>query len=122
MVSPTYLLVALAGPQEAPALANNAKEQQQVVLSLGVLVFGLCLSVAEVYMTKQGEGWDPQRSTQLLGITVIIVAGMFLITAGYSENQIASMMGLLGAIAGYLLGRTEGGGPGSPGGPRPPGE
>ena len=29
----------------------------------------------------------------------------FLISAGYSQDQLAAMMGLLGSIAGYLLGK-----------------
>jgi hypothetical protein len=31
---------------------------------------------------------------------------MFLITAGYTSDQIAPMIGLLGTIAGYLLGKS----------------
>lgn len=41
----------------------------------------------------------------MIGLTLVVTAGLFLITAGYSETQIAPMMGLLGTIAGYLLGK-----------------
>lgn len=37
----------------------------------------------------------------------MVIAGLFLITAGDSESQSAPMIGLLGTIAGYLLGKTE---------------
>ncbi len=40
-------------------------------------------------------------------ITLIIISTLFLITAGYSNNQIAPAVGLLGTIAGYLLGRIH---------------
>ena len=39
------------------------------------------------------------------GVTLIITAAVFLVVAGYTEAQIAPVIGLLGAIAGYLLGR-----------------
>ncbi|MDX1617310.1 MAG: hypothetical protein R3224_00890 [Balneolaceae bacterium] len=41
-------------------------------------------------------------------VTLIITAALFLIAAGFSNDQIASALGLLGTIAGYLLGRGEG--------------
>ena len=43
----------------------------------------------------------------MTGLTLVLVAGLFLITAGYSQNQVAPMMGLLGTIVGFLLGTTE---------------
>jgi hypothetical protein len=37
----------------------------------------------------------------------VVIAGLFLITADYLENQSVPMMGLLGTVAGYLLGKGE---------------
>lgn len=44
---------------------------------------------------------------RLMGIPVIICAAMCLIFAGFNHDQITSVMGLFGTIAGYLLGRGE---------------
>ena len=89
--------------QIAPQL--DPSNQQQVVLSIAVLVFGLLIAVASMFVTlKREKGWGP-LSTQIVGLTLVITAGLFLITAGYSQDQIAPMVGLLGTIAGYLLGR-----------------
>ena len=38
---------------------------------------------------------------------MVVTAGLYLIVAGYSDTQIAPMMGLLGTIIGYLLGKTD---------------
>jgi len=82
-----------------------ASGQQQVLLSIAVLIFGLLIAGGSmVVMLKRERGWGPQ-STQLVGITLVVTAGLFLVTAGYSQDQIAPMIGLLGTIAGYLLGR-----------------
>ncbi|MVA59570.1 hypothetical protein [Agrobacterium vitis] len=40
-------------------------------------------------------------------IIVIIFSAILLITAGYSDAQIAPAFSLLGAIVGYLFGRTD---------------
>ncbi len=87
-------------------IAQHAdSSQSQVVLSIAVLVFGLLIAGASILvMIKRQRGWGP-RSIQVVGLTLVITAGLFLITAGYSENQIAPMIALLGTIAGYLLGR-----------------
>ena len=77
----------------------------QVLLSISVLVFGLAIMAGELLvMLKREKGWGPS-SIQIVGLTLVVTAGLFLITAGYSQDQIAPMVGLLGTIAGYLLGR-----------------
>lgn len=77
----------------------------EICLSIGVLVFGALLMGLEVLvMLKQDKYWDAW-SFKILGLTLVITAGLFLVVAGYSQNQIAPMMGLLGTVAGYLLGK-----------------
>jgi hypothetical protein len=90
--------------QLRPELGGRSSEE--LMLSLGVLVFGLIVIGAEVaVMLKRKVGWGP-AGTQIVGLTIVAVAGMFLITAGYTSDQIAPMIGLLGTIAGYLLGKS----------------
>ncbi len=55
-------------------------------------------------MLKRQKGWG-SSSIQMVGLTLVITAGLFLVVTGYSQAQIAPMIGLLGTIAGYLLGR-----------------
>ena len=76
----------------------------QIVYGLAVLAFGAAIIALEVYvMIKQHRYWDTW-STKMIGLTLVITAGLFLIPAGYSQEQIAPLVGLLGTIAGYLLG------------------
>jgi hypothetical protein len=77
------------------------------LLSFAVLVFGLIILGLEILVVlKSSKAWDI-HSVRLLGLTLSIVAGLFLVTAGYSQEQIAPLIGLLGTIVGYLLGQTE---------------
>jgi len=91
--------------QQAPELTGRTTTE--LYLSLAVLLFGLIILGLEIgVMFKLGKGWGT-NSIRISGITLVIISGLFLITAGYSQNQIAPMVGLLGTIAGYLLGKSD---------------
>jgi heme/copper-type cytochrome/quinol oxidase subunit 3 len=101
----TFVLAQTSDAQQLPELSGRTSTE--LYLSLGVLVFGLLLIGLQVLvMLKTAKGWET-HSTRMVGLTLVIVSGLFLITAGYSENQAAPMIGLLGTIAGYLLGKTS---------------
>ncbi|VVB72466.1 Uncharacterised protein [uncultured archaeon] len=87
-------------------LVINPRSMTEVYLCLGVLVFGLILVIfTGIFALRKDTGWD-QEATRVFTISVIVTAGLFLITAGYSDQQIAPMFGLLGTIVGYLLGKS----------------
>jgi len=105
-------------PRQVPDLGSATSNQSpsaqatrsghtaiEIALSLGVLVFGaVIISLEILVMLRRAMSWD-LWSFKVLGLTLVIVAGLFLIVAGYSQNQAAPMMGLLGTVAGYLLGK-----------------
>lgn len=78
----------------------------EVKLTYAVLIFGFLIITMEMVLTKLNK-IDSQDSIKFIIITLIITGTLFLITAGYSNNQIAPAMGLLGTIAGYLLGKQN---------------
>jgi len=83
----------------------------ELYLSLGVLTFGLILIIfTGIVAYRKNSGWD-QEATRIFAVSIIVTAGLFLMTAGYSDQQVAPMFGLLGTIVGYLLGRSP---PGEP--------
>jgi hypothetical protein len=55
---------------------------------------------------KQSQGWSPP-TTKLFIIVVVVGGSLFLLTAGYSQDQMTPIIGLLGTIVGYALGRKE---------------
>jgi hypothetical protein len=88
---------------------------REIVFSVGVLFFGLVLVLLFTQrLLKEGTAW---RGTylRLVVLSIVVTAGLFVITAGYDQDQIAPMMGLLGTLVGYLLGRES-----SPPPPEPP--
>ena len=100
-------------PIERPAYNQDAvptRSSNELFLSLGVLVFGLVIVVGMLWAILKRmeikESADLLDALKLPVVVVIIVSGIFLVTAGYGNEQIAPIIGLMGTIAGYLMGRN----------------
>lgn len=76
-----------------------------MTMSAAVLGFGLVVLILAALLIKAGQ--DSEAILRTFGTILIIVGALFLVVAGYSANQVAPVMGLLGTIAGYLLGKKE---------------
>ncbi len=86
---------------------SPTRSVQEIWLSLGVLGFGLAVIFAQVFLlSKRDEDESLTDALKYMSVTLIIVGSLFLVTAGYGNEQIAPIIGLLGTVAGYLLGRT----------------
>lgn len=79
---------------------------REFFLALVSIFFGLVILIIEYRLLSKSYSSGDQI-LKVLVVTTIIIATMFIITAGYSSAQIAPAIGLFGTIAGYLLGRTE---------------
>jgi hypothetical protein len=90
---------------------NQVKEMRPIsswefMLSLVVLGFGMLVILFELILIMK-QKIDAENAVKFIVVTLIITSTLFLITAGYDNNQIAPAMGLLGTVAGYLLGRQR---------------
>lgn len=95
---------ALVQKQLVSSDMKQSAYDQSFFLSCIVVGFGIFVLVCITYLIRR----DKQIETLLrpFGTILIIIASVFLIVAGYSEHQIAPVIGLLGTIAGYILGRN----------------
>lgn len=76
---------------------------EAMTISSAVLIFGLVtICITAWLLRRERESYLILRT---LGTILILTFAVFLIVAGYSDQQIAPAMGLLGTIAGYLLGK-----------------
>jgi len=78
----------------------------EFILSVTVLTFGLLTMLLELYLISSNK-INPEDTIKFIVITLVITSTLFLITAGYTNDQIAPALGLLGTIAGYLLGKHQ---------------
>ena len=94
----------LSGEQQAQHSMLTDREQ---LLSYAILLFGTAVLFVQYLLLR-----TPKRNSyeilQLLAINLIVTGTLFLITAGFSAQQISPGLGLFGTIAGYVLGRRAG--------------
>ncbi len=74
-------------------------------LSGMIMLFSLTLVGFMTYLIKHGS--ELQEVLKVFGTVLVVVASVFLVVAGYSEKQIAPVIGLLGTIVGYILGKNS---------------
>jgi hypothetical protein len=93
-----------------PFPSDSWLTSRETVAAACVLMFGLVMTIIASRMLSRSR--VPADDVIRLFALVIIVTGvLFLVAAGYSATDIAPSMGLLGTIAGYILGRTSKGNP-----------
>lgn len=104
-------LPSVASAQQPPQLANRDWSNVEIYLSVSILAFALIVLVLQTRLIMKAQpSWHPKSTLRMMGLTLVIASSLFLVTAGYSAEQVAPVMGLLGTIAGYLLGAGETGG------------
>ena len=79
----------------------------EIYLGILVLAFGLFIIVLQSISLKQAMA-SPETIMMSFIITSIIVSGLYLVSIGLSDQQIAPVFSLYGAIVGYLLGKEAG--------------
>ncbi|MEI6707546.1 MAG: hypothetical protein WCK96_10475 [Methylococcales bacterium] len=79
--------------------------QDAMTISASVLVFGCFIMLLATILLYKGT--TSHDVLKLFGTMVIVISAVFLVVAGYSDTQIAPVIGLLGTIAGYLLGSRD---------------
>lgn len=90
---------------EVKTVSNTWSSSLVMILGGMVLLFGLGMLVVALFMLK--HGMSTHGIIRLNGLVLVIISSIFLVIVGYSQEQISPVMGLLGAIAGYLLGNTK---------------
>jgi hypothetical protein len=93
-------------PEDDSANTITPMSRLEFQLSIIVLCFGLIVIIIEFFLIKTKK-ISSEDTIKFVVITLIVTSTLFLITAGYSNDQIAPAVGLLGTIAGYLLGRIK---------------
>lgn len=97
--------IATATQELATTTANSSwwSPGDAMTISATVLIFGAFTILVAAFLVKSGK--TAESILRMFGTILIVIAALFLVVAGYSDQQIAPVMGLLGTIAGYLLGK-----------------
>lgn len=91
----------------APAAAVQPWSQDLVqFLSLGVLGFScVALMLAAALLWRANA--SPHQVLRVFGVIAILGFSALLLVVGYNNEQLTPIVGLFGAIAGYLLGKDS---------------
>lgn len=89
-------------------IPNTSPWTQDLVLFLAssilLFTFGALLIAAILLWRHKPQG---SQILHVLGVITILGVSAFLLVVGYSNEQLTPIVGLFGAIAGYLLGKDS---------------
>lgn len=95
------------------AMASNAELPQQgwspdliKLLALSLLAFTLCSLIISAVLLWRSRATSVQV-LRTMGVISILGFSALLLVVGYSNEQLTPIIGLFGAIAGYLLGKDS---------------
>ena len=94
----------ISATTSTPATNPVWTPKNAMTTSVCILVFGLVVCFLAASLLKGGHSGDTVLKT--LGTVVIIIGALFLMTAGYNDQQLTPIIGLLGTLAGYILGKS----------------
>jgi hypothetical protein len=90
------------------------KSPYEVWLTLLIMVFGLTVLGLYIYAIRNIPHRRPDDISRAVIVVSVITGSLLLITAGYTNEQVAPAFGLFGTIIGYMLGRMNQGQAGQP--------
>lgn len=76
-----------------------------MTISSAILLFGVAVIAIAAFTTPKDAPLESKL--RLYGTIMVLALVGFVVVAGYDDRQIAAPLGLLGTIAGYLLGKSD---------------
>jgi O-antigen ligase len=83
------------------------KTPYELWLTCLIIAFGLIVMGLYIYSIRGIADKRPEDVSRALIVITVVTSSLLLITAGYSNEQIAPAFGLFGTIIGYMLGRMS---------------
>ena len=98
----------LPNPSSGGNLSNLlASAPYQFWLSCLIVLFGLAIIAGLVWSLMKTGSKRPEDISRPLIVVTVIIGSLILVSAGYSNSQIAPAFGLFGTIVGYMLGHLS---------------
>jgi hypothetical protein len=97
---------AQAAADGTPQVVSGQPWSADLVIYLStsiLLIIALALILGSVLMWKRSN--SSQDILRLYGVVIIVGLSALLLVVGFSNDQLTPIVGLFGAIAGYLLGK-----------------
>ena len=89
-----------------PPESKSVFADEEIVKTILVTAFNLVIFLFLLFRIKV-DRMEADDYIRVLILTLVICASMYLIAAGWDNQQTAPAFGILGTIAGYLLGKES---------------
>lgn len=99
--------VANSPPSGSVAVSSGYPFAPIEIWGAGAIIFFSVFVTAASYFLRKNAGFSEEGVIRLVSLVLIVSGTLFLVTLGYSAEQIAPALGILGTIAGYMLGRSD---------------
>jgi hypothetical protein len=99
----------LQNPSSGENLARffSSKTPYEFWLTCLIGALGLAIIAALIFGVRRTRNTRPEDIARPVIVLTVILGTLILVTAGYSNEQIAPAFGLFGTIIGYMLGRLS---------------
>lgn len=71
-----------------------------------LLLYGVFITSTSAWLITKGR--DSEEVLRLVAVLSAVIIAGFLLVVGYDDKQMTPVIGLLGTIVGYLLGKEQG--------------
>lgn len=89
-----------------PGRKNPNWESNELTVGSMILGYGLAVILISAWLINKGR--DSEAVLRLVAVLSAVVVASFLLVVGYDDKQMNPVIGLLGTIVGYLLGKEQG--------------
>lgn len=79
---------------------------REFIAVIAILIFGFLMALLSSFMFRI-NGLDAKYVVEIISLVLIVSGVLLLVSLGYTSEQIAPSIGLLGTIAGYMLGKSK---------------
>jgi hypothetical protein len=92
--------------QSTPAPSTHGWEMNELSIASLILAYGVFAIGVSSWLMMRGK--DSEAVLRMVGVLSAVVIASFLLVVGYDDKQMNPVIGLLGTIVGYLLGKDQG--------------
>lgn len=79
---------------------------REIWIALAIMLFGLAMA-GFCLMMARSTAINADQIIRIAALLLIVTGTLLLVATGYDAQQISPALGLLGAIVGYLLGKSD---------------
>jgi hypothetical protein len=92
--------------QTTPTARHGGWEMNELSIASLILAYGVFAIGVSSWLMMRGK--DSEAVLRMVGVLSAVVIASFLLVVGYDDKQMNPVIGLLGTIVGYLLGKDQG--------------